>query len=187
MINIFDFDGVLCDPLEDAVFRLPEMDSDKEFNELGREYFRIARLTSNPKRARHLILQEYLYHVGIGCQPGPAYSKLSRHDPFFVLTARSGPGAVARVSEFFETCGHLPEEMFFVGPCSKNHHIQILCDWFPDQQLTFYDDNQHHIDEAANLTCPNLTSVHVDNNIETLGPAALELYNDVLRFLRETN
>ena len=180
-INIYDFDGVLACPIEDAVFRLVETRYDNEFIKLGRERYGITKLSENLARNRHLILQEVLYGRGVPVRDGPIRPV---RDPFYVLTARSGPGAVARVSEYLESIKLRPEEMFFVGPMSKTHCLIDLCEKFSDHTLTFWDDNMFHIEDGNALGFVNLTCNFVDNNVSSLVLKALDFYKDQLEWLR---
>ena len=188
MISIYDFDGVLACPIEDAVFRLDPANyaaMDAEFISLGRDRYGITKLSENVARNRHIILQEVLYESKKCPDRGPTFDYLCRNnDPFYVLTARSGPGAVARVSQFFENYGIRPEEMFFVGPVSKTHILIDLCHKFEDQQLEFFDDTYHHIEAANDLGLPNLTVHYVDNKVENLIDQADALYILALNWLR---
>ena len=184
-INIYDFDGVLCDPIEDCIFRLEESYLDNQFIELGRQRYNITQLSNHTQRNRHLILQEVLYEQKKLPEPGPLFDQLmSSTDPFFVLTARSGPGAVARVSQFFEVYKRRPEEMFFVGPVSKNHILIDLCDKFPHMELNFYDDTIYHIDHANELGYTNLNAVWVDNEVENLKAEAEDYYKALVGWLQ---
>lgn len=184
-INIYDFDGVLACPIEDAVFRLDPNTLDKEFIQRGRERYGITKLSESLARNRHLILQEVLHNRRIPCKPGPLFEHLTESkDPFYILTARSGPGAVARVSRFFEDCGYLPEEMFFVGPMSKTHCLIDLCEKFSDHTLTFWDDNMFHIEDGNALGFANLTCNFVDNKVPTLFDEAMDFYEDQFKWLR---
>ncbi len=186
MINVYDFDGVLCDPIEDCIFRLDESWLDNVFITLGRQRYGITNLSENTKRNRHLILQEVLYEQGKCPEPGPMFDQLmSSTDPFFVLTARSGPGAVARVSQFFERYEKRPEEMFFVGPVSKNHMLIDLCEKFPDTTVRFYDDTQYHIDHANELGYANLEAVWVDNKVTNLAEEARDYYGELVAWLQK--
>lgn len=183
MINIYDFDGVLADPIEDCVFRIPTNHMDSKFIELGRDRYGITKLSSSIQRNRHLILQEVLYERRIPCKAGPTLPHLIHGDPFFVLTARSGPGAVARVSEYLESVKLRPEEMFFVGPVSKTHLLIDLCEKFKDHQLKFWDDSYNHIDDAEALGFPNLETEWVDNKVDQLTIKAMEFYSDQYHWL----
>jgi hypothetical protein len=175
-INIYDFDGVLSCPIEDAVFRLDPVEYgaiDAEFITNGRKRYGITTLSENMQRNRHLILQEVLYELKVPCGRGPV---TPASDPFFVLTARSGPGAVARVSSYLESIKLRPEEMFFTGPVAKTHFLIDLCHKFEDHKLTFYDDTYHHIEAAIDLGLPNLTVEYVDNKVADLKDEADALY-----------
>lgn len=183
-INVYDYDGVLADPIEDTVFRLEVNPNDTEFIALGRERYGITRLSDHVQRNRHLILQEVLYERKICPTPGPTFMNLNG-DPFYVLTARSGPGAVARVSQFFEAHNHRPEELFFVGPMSKDHLLIDLCEKFSDRQLTFYDDSHHHIEAAQALGFENLNVVWIDNKVDTLFEDAKIFYEAQVNWLSE--
>lgn len=181
-INIYDFDGVLACPIEDAVFRLDPNTLDKEFIQRGRERYGITKLSEKVQRNRHLILQEVLYERKIPCRDGPIRPFWA--DPFYVLTARSGPGAVARVSAYVENIGLRPEEMFFVGPMSKTHCLIDLCEKFPNAHLTFWDDNMFHIEDGNGLGFANLTCNFVDNKVPTLFDEAMDFYEDQFKWLR---
>lgn len=183
-INIYDFDGVLACPIEDTVFRLNPLEytaMDEEFIANGRKRYGITRLSKSRARNRHLILQEVLYERGIPCRDGPIRPTA---DPFYVLTARSGPGAVARVSEYLESIKLRPEEMFFVGPMSKTHCLIDLCEKFSDHTLTFWDDNMFHIEDGNALGFANLTCNFVDNKVPTLFDEAMDFYEDQFKWLR---
>lgn len=185
-IHVYDFDGVLCDPIEDTVFRLEENDLDKLFIELGRDRYGITRLSNHVQRNRHLILQEVLYERGICPGIGPCFEALkASDDPFYVLTARSGPGAVARVSQFFETVDKRPEEMFFVGPMSKDHCLIDICNKFYESQIVFSDDNMHHIEAANALGLGNLEVRFVDNQVDNLKERALMFYQLQVEWLSQ--
>lgn len=185
-INVYDFDGVICDATEDCIFRLPETYLDNIFITLGRQRYGITYLSENTKRNRHLILQEVLYEIKLCPTPGPMFEQLmSSTDPFFVLTARSGPGAVARVSQFFETHKKRPEEMFFVGPVSKNHMLIDLCEKFSENTVRFYDDTQYHIEHANELGFDNLEAIWVDNKVDTLMADAEIEYKELVQWLQK--
>jgi hypothetical protein len=185
MISIYDFDGVLSCPMEDTIFRLPENDMDEAFISKGRERYGITRLSTHVQRNRHLILQEVLYEQRVCPKPGPRFQHMMDNpNPFYVLTARSGPGAVARVSQFFEAHDKRPEEMFFVGPMSKTHMLEYLCKEFQGQKLEFFDDSFHHIQAANELSLCNLDVHYVDNQAYTLYDKATDEYVKLCAWLR---
>lgn len=185
-IHVYDFDGVLCAPIEDTVFRLPAgHELDDEFIKMGRERYKITFLSEHKQRNRHLILQEVLYELKMCPFEGPCYDELmASSDPFYVLTARSGPGAVARVSQFFEKINKRPEEMFFVGPMSKDHCLIDICNKFPDYQIIFTDDNMHHIEAAAALGLDNLQLRFINNLPELMTDQANAFYTEACDWLR---
>lgn len=188
MIYIFDFDGVIISPIEDAVFRFENVDFDTDFIARAKARYGLCKQPSLIARERHILLQEVLYERGIPCEPGPEFEEIRRlkksNRAFYVLTARAGPGAVQRAMTFLEKNDIRPEEVFFIGPVDKCAHIRWISEFNDNPHIMFYDDTKKHIDNINEKNMSNVDAIFVDNNVEHLRDEAMALYEDQYRWLK---
>lgn len=158
----FDFDGVLASQVEEKVFRLDEIDGEREALESTALYYGIEpSLYPNTRYLRHLVFQGA--RGGHQIEPHKEMLDFAQwiDDPFFIITARSGLYAVNRMMEFLTEHELEPQEVFCLGRASKGHLLaELRSDW-PGRPFVFFDDSKSNIDSAMALNDPLLTVVEV--------------------------
>lgn len=154
---LYDFDGVLADGLEDAIYKLPEIDSEKEVLITAAKNFGIStRIYEKDIRyLRHLVFQEAAYRAQKPIKPGPlleqAMEKSNDNIPIFIVTARSGPSAIRRMLDFLSSHGLVAQEIFCVGRVSKTSQISYVLKKLAVRHVYFFDDSGRHISNAKNM------------------------------------
>ena len=161
MIHVFDFDGVLAHPIEDAMFRLESVEGEEQLLDDASKVYGLP-CYSDPRYARHAVVQHILAENSIQSEPGPLLELAKQADEVYVLSARSVRPGVVRAMEFLWKHNLKPIECFFMGRGSKNPNLEFICDE-TTEQVVFYDDMEHHIVAAQELGLPNLTVRHVNN------------------------
>lgn len=148
-LAIFDFDGVLSDPVEDFVYKIPEQPHERaSLAQIAHHYNIDAELYDVPY-LRHLILQAILFERQIVATPGPLLSLATemskKRRPFFILTARSGRAAIQRVFSFIDKFALTPQEVFFVGRVAKGRQLRLARTTTPPQhKIVFFEDTPRH-------------------------------------------
>lgn len=164
MIHVFDFDGVLADACEDAIYRLPVTENEKVFLQQASNIYGFSQ-DHDPAYTRHIAIQYRLLDLKIDIQPGPYFGlATSINEPFYILTARSAPPAIIRVQDFLKCNELFPQEIFFVGRAGKTAQLKWICEHH--DYVTFYDDSINHIKDAESLELANLQTVHVKPEID---------------------
>ncbi len=110
---------------------------------------------------RHLIFQEAAFRNGLEIVPGPGFSLAKwalENARAFVITARSGWSATARMREFLSANTHPPLELYQVKRTQKSLQISLLCDEFSSKNIFYIEDSPTHLVQAENLELPNLTT-----------------------------
>lgn len=151
-IHVFDFDGVIIDPMENDIYSLPELPSEHADLEAARRVFGIRCEDMKLAYQRHLIFQAALFVNKRMSEPGPAldlFRNASRQGGAFVLTARSGWHATERVRQFMVESDIQPVETFHVGRVPKWLQLVHLLDEFPDKTIRYFEDSQDHVDKIA--------------------------------------
>lgn len=172
MIHIYDFDGVLADPTEDAIYRLPVTSEEQSFLDRTSEFYDFRR-DHDDAYTRHVAVQYCLADLRLPIEAGPCLASAQvSQDPMFILTARSAPPAVDRVNNFLRQFKLNPQETFFVGRAGKIAQLSYVCQNTSDV-VRFYDDSPAHIEAAKALGLSNLESFLVKpfidfNRVETL-------------------
>lgn len=188
-VYVFDFDGVLAGPVEDAVYRLPGGTPGDEMLALAGAAFGLDASLYDLPYLRHLVLQEILQARGRSIDAGPlmaAARDLSHGGgSVFVLTARSGLAAVARAAAFLSAQSIMPQELFCVGRVGKGRQIALLARQMPDRQLVFFDDSAAHIERAQKMSATDVIPVHVLNDPDATAVAAADLYQDCVAWLAD--
>lgn len=159
---VFDFDGVLCDAVEDKIYNLPSWPGETALLAALAEKMGLRCHGMEPRYRRHLLYQAAAYLLQIDSTPGPGwplFEKLAHTARVFILTARSGWYAEARVRRFLEQRGTVPVEMFHVGRVKKERQIDLVCRELAPDMVYYIEDNPAHLAAVAALDLPNLRFV----------------------------
>jgi hypothetical protein len=149
-VAVFDFDGVLCDPIEDRVYRLEEVPGEREILvAIAPRYGLDARIYDTPY-LRHMLLQAILASKDELPARGPLFplaSELSAAGrPFFILTARSSVSAVKRMIGFLERHRLAPQEIFSVGRVAKGRQLSLVRKTISKlAPIIYFDDSPRHV------------------------------------------
>jgi hypothetical protein len=149
-IYVFDFDGVVIDPVENDVYDLPEEAGEQELLSKARDAFCVKCGGMKAGYQRHLLYQAALLRNGRQSAPGPAFDAFKSAldaGPAFVLTARSGWDATERTRRFLEKLDARPVEVFHIGRVAKYLQLQQLLEEYRDRTLVYLDDSSKRIDE----------------------------------------
>lgn len=166
-VAIFDFDGVLCAPREDLVFKLPERPGERgELDPAARHYEIDSDLYDTPY-LRHLTLQAILADRDTLPEPGPLLDlarELSQADrAFFVLTARSGRAAIDRALAFLSEHRLRPQEIFFVGRVAKGRQLTLARHTVKSRKiLAYFEDSYRHSRNSKLQDVEGLETIRVD-------------------------
>lgn len=165
-VAVFDFDGVLCDPIEDRVYRLAETPGERDrMKRLAPHYGLDPDLYDTPY-LRHLLLQAVLAehrHLPAAGPLLPLCKELSATArPFFVLTARSGMAAIKRMLGFVEAHSIMPQEIFCVGRVAKGRQLKLIRETVSnDGPIVYFDDSRRHVRNSSAQDFEGLETVHV--------------------------
>jgi hypothetical protein len=159
-IFVFDFDGVLIHQNEEKVYQLDEIAGERDrLDELARDLGIDPSLYSTGY-LRHLVFQ--MRYNGV-CRPHVlAEFARSLEEPYFVLTLRSGIGALGRMLSFLDIMNVRPQEAFCVGRGRKSEILGKLLEEWPDKHIVFFDDSMKHIHDACSIHSDRLTVVYVE-------------------------
>lgn len=155
--TVFDFDGVLSSGLEDQLYRIEEIAGEADrLNEISEILGFSSKLYGDdPRYLRHLVFQEAANRIDLEIEAGPFLEKAKQmaelDQPFFVLTARSGVAAVARMMKFLRSHDLFPQEIFCVGRTPKTQQLKYVAGRLSVAAVTFIDDSSRHI-QYADLT-----------------------------------
>ena len=177
-VHVFDFDGVLAHPVEDAIFRLEDCDAERQFLADAADSFGLPQY-SNQKYLRHVVVQHVMFDAGVPCLPGPLLDTARESGLHYILSARSSAPAVARALEFLSHHELYPAETFFVGNGGKNPNLTWICQE-ADDEVVFWDDTMSHIDKANELKLPNLRVEFVDTTKLVNEEMACKLYDQII-------
>lgn len=178
-IYVFDFDGVVIDPIENDVYNLPHEPGEECLLARAREAFRVDCAGMKVKYQRHLLYQAALQRNGAESEVGPAFDAFRRasiDSSVFVLTARSGWDATERARRFLDSHGARPVETFHIGRVAKYLQLRQLLDEFIDQRFVYLDDSPERIEEIVdyfNHNYPDETRLAV-NSVSRIRPAKSE-------------
>lgn len=166
-VAVFDFDGVLCSPREDLVYKLPEKPDEREALSAPARYYGIDPVIYDTPYLRHLILQAILADRRTLPDLGPLLdlaAELSRaRRSFFVLTARSGRAAVDRALAFLDTHRITPQEIFFVGRVAKGRQLALIRRTIPSPAtLAYFEDSYRHSRNSKLQEVEGLKTIYVD-------------------------
>lgn len=180
-LNIFDFDGVLGDPIEEALFTMPEHEADEAFMRKMSVRHNLDLRFESQKSARYICIQAALQDLGIGIKPGPKINHIPMSDPYHILTARCDRFAVQRMHEFLEfNVGNLPLRTFHVGSTRKAHVLEMMLNLNSEVSYVFWDDNINHIHYANALDNPRIITKYVDNNMDEAYKEAVTFYENTI-------
>lgn len=175
-VYLFDFDGVIASGVEDYIYKLDERPGERKlFSKIeARLGLRISDMEFRYRR--HLLFQELAAARGLPIPTGAGYEVAkwaSGNARFFVLTARSGWAATARVREFLNTHRLKPIDLYQVGRVHKDRQVKRTVEEFPLARVYYVEDSLAHLERSASLNLPSLTPVHCSEEIEIQGVEAL--------------
>jgi len=184
IVDVFDFDGVVAEPLEEALFTMPATIHDPEFIRVMCDWLGIDLRSESAASARYICLQGALKLMEFQINPGPLFWKVGVN-PFHIMTARCDRFAVARVHQFIGEKGLKPIKIMHTDHLPKGQMLKVMLERHPDTHFNFYDDNPRHIESAKILNNPRLSVFKVDNDMEPFYTLAHKLYHSQIleRFL----
>lgn len=178
-VNLYDFDGVLASPFEEALFTLPDTESDAEFIRSVSHTLSLDLSSESPRGQRYMALQSVLWHNRHGINPGPVSPE--KGVPFYIITARCDLYATRRMHEFVsERLGSRPLKTMHVDHLVKGIMLDMLLERHPDVNFKFWDDNPRHIESARALNSDRLEIFHVDNDMGSVYPEAESFYRNLV-------
>lgn len=184
-VHVFDFDGVLSAPDEEAIYRFPMSEPEAELIPEVRQALGLDCRGLDLRYQRHLLFQEVQLRRRVSITPGPALSLAAhlsiRGRRVFVLTARSGVAAVRRAHAFLDQHRIKPVETFHVGRVSKAAQVMLLRSEMPGTTIWYYEDNATHLSDARSAhesistgSADELTLVLIKNRKRDLSPNTIE-------------
>jgi hypothetical protein len=164
-VYVFDFDGVISSSFDDDIYSMDTWSGELELLKLARQKWSIQCSEMDVRYQRHLFYQQAASILKVEIEPGPVDALLRDLDPsslIFVLTARSGYYAVARMRDFIDQIGLAPLEIFCVGRGTKNQQLDLICSEFNGREVIFFEDNMKHLEAMKRLPVTNLRGIHID-------------------------
>lgn len=174
VVNIYDFDGVIASPFEEALFQMPVGIHDQEFIQIMSESLGVDLSGESLRSARYICIQGWLWERDAMITQGPMFQKLE--GPYHIMTARCDRFASARLHEFLDVNMMTPIKIFQLDQMPKGQMLEVLLERHPDTCFRFYDDTMKHISSARLLRNPRLEVFHVDNDMEPHYVAASTFY-----------
>lgn len=174
VVSLYDFDGVIGAPFEEALFTMNAQDEDHQFIRAVSEQYGLDLSNESFASARYICLQAVMFNENIPIQPGPMFDQIE--GPFHILTARCDKFAVWRMHQFIDMHNLKPVKTMHLDHLAKGIMIRSIMDRHPDVRFRFYDDNLRHIRSARQLHDPRLEVFHVDNDMELLYVEAESFY-----------
>jgi hypothetical protein len=175
-IKLFDFDGVLGSPLEEALFQLPESDKDVAFIEKATELLGLRGEYERKHSLRYMCMQGIMHRMGDNISQGPMFGEATGN--YMILTARSDYYAIKRMFEFLDCYDLRPMRVFTLGNTPKAEVIRTLLGFYPEHRFDFWDDLQKHLDGANALGNDRVRTFKVDNDMQAMYEKALGYYQD---------
>jgi hypothetical protein len=169
-VFVFDFDGVLADPAEDDIYRIPfnsdasSQGAETEFLMTAARAFGLRCSRMDIRYQRHLVFQCAADLLSLDIGPGPslaAAKKASEKCPVFVITARSSWHAVSRARSFLKVNQISPLEVFHTGQVSKDRYLSLLLSETRASRVFCFEDDSEHINAARLLGDPRLSVIPV--------------------------
>lgn len=162
---VFDFDGVLSSNSEEQVYQaVPDPEERSGLERLAAEAGIVPELYDT-QYLRHMIYQKIMHDIGAEIEPGPLLplaQELTRMGaPYYILTARSSPPAIARVLSFCESHQLKPQELFFVGRVGKGRQLHLVGRGDAARRIIYFEDSQRHVRNSTSLAYDPLTTVYV--------------------------
>lgn len=174
-VDIFDFDGVLASPFEEALFTMDATIHDpKLITRTEKEYGLNLSLESR-QSARYISIQAALMELDVPIQPGISFP-LAGRNPYHILTARCDRFAVTRMHMFLMEKELNPIKTMHTDHLEKGKMLEVLLARHPDVTYNYFEDNPRHIESAMKLKSPRLNVYRVDNHMESYYLAAHKFY-----------
>lgn len=177
-IQLFDFDGVLASPFEEALYCLPVNLRDAAFIKAAEARYQIPNHHESIKSIRYMMMQAVMMDMGHKIKAGPC--RPDPNHPFMIITARSDYFSIYRMMEFLSAAEMFPIQIFNVGDTPKKETIRVLLEKHPEAQFEYWDDRQAHIDGADSLRSPRLVTHYVDNDLDSFYEEAESYYRNIL-------
>lgn len=165
-VAVFDFDGVICSPLENLVYQLDEYPNEKDFlGEMAKRY-KLDVSLYDVRYLRHLVVQELLAERGEMPTEGPAfklaYELSCQNRPFFILTARSGHAAINRALSFIEQNSLCPQEVFFIGRVPKGRQLRLIRKMAPESRaIVYFEDSKNHVKNSRKQNLGHFKTIYL--------------------------
>jgi hypothetical protein len=174
-VDIFDFDGVLAEPLEEALFTMEDTIHDKEFIKVMSELQRLDLSVESKSSQRYICIQAALLRMGVGINTGPAFEYAGRL-PFHVLSARCDRFAVTRMHQFLVRHDLRPIKTMHTDHLAKGEMLKVLLERHPDVTYNYFEDSPRHIESAMGIKSERLNVWRVDNIMEPFYTSAHKFY-----------
>jgi hypothetical protein len=150
---LFDFDGVLAAKQEDRIYRLAVAPDEPERLKNLSTLWSMDLTGYDVPYQRHLLYQAAAAELQIPIEEGPgcpvATYAATLGAKIFVLTARSGFYAIARMQAFLREKGLEPIESFHIGRVPKDRQVILLLNSLANHHVLFFDDVAGHVDQIA--------------------------------------
>lgn len=177
IMNLYDFDGVLGHPLEEALFQLPPTRHDSNFVDAVSQRFNMDLSQESSQSARYVCMQAIMWRYSIPIDPG--FIRPDYNHPYYILTARSDFYGIRRMHRFVENeLAVYPVKVQHLDHLPKGQAIGLLLERHPDTFFRFYDDNPRHITSAKMLRSDRLEIFHVDNQLKSFYEEAESVYRN---------
>ncbi|MEM6577252.1 MAG: hypothetical protein AAF678_02055 [Pseudomonadota bacterium] len=161
-VYLFDFDGVIASGVEDKIYKLTERPSEQSVFAMLEDKFSLRIGAMDFRYRRHLLFQQLAAARGLSIRTGPGFELAkwaSDHARFFVLTARSGWAATARLRNFLEFHHLTPIDLYQVGRVHKERQVARVVEEFLPTPVYYIEDSLAHLAQADKLDLKSLTPV----------------------------
>lgn len=179
IMNLYDFDGVLAHPLEEALFQMPATEHDSEFIRKVCKHFKMDLSQESVTSQRYICIQAILWAADHPIKAGPVTPEAEH--PYYIMTARSDRFAVRRMHDYVQKkLSPQPIKTQHLDHLPKGQAIEVLLQRHPDTHFRFYDDNPRHVLSARMLRSDRLEVFHVDNGLDSLYTEAESFYRNTI-------
>lgn len=150
-VLVLDFDGVLAGSTPDKIYRL-DYDASAEIRLTEASRLLGVKTAEDDLRYRRFLTYEAAaLELKLPIEPGPflpvAKSCQEFGIPWFVVSARAGPAATQRLSEFLRTHELQPDNVFYVGRVSKDRQIIHVADKYKPRKIYIVEDNPRDVND----------------------------------------
>jgi hypothetical protein len=150
---LFDFDGVLSSKKEDRIYRLAVIPEETERLKGLAVLWGMNLTDYDVPYQRHLLYQAAAAELQLPIEEGPgcavAAHAAALSAKVFVLTARSGFYAIARMQAFLQERSFEPIESFHIGRVPKDRQVMLVLNSLTNHHVLFFEDAEEHVDQVT--------------------------------------